>query len=167
MSSCSNHKSALLHPHLVNAKISKEIALGRMSGPFTHLPFPVFIVSPLGLIPKKVPGENRLIHDLSFPCDLSVNSHIDPSFTKVSYEDLDHAISIILSLGKTLSSLRLTSKMPFASSLYTHKITGSLALGGTTCSISTSVYLWDVAYHVNCSRHSPQPFSGYSFLSSE
>ena len=71
-----------------------------MAGPFTHQPFPVFIISPLGLIPKKVPGEYRLIHDLSFPRNLSVNSHIDPSFTKVSYQDLDHAISTILSLGK-------------------------------------------------------------------
>ena len=38
VSSCTNHKSALLHPHLVNAKISKEIALGRMSGSSSSFP---------------------------------------------------------------------------------------------------------------------------------
>ena len=99
VSSYSNHTSALLHPQLVSSKISKEVALGRVAGPFPSPPFPSFVTSPLGLIPKKVPGEYRLIHDLSFPREFSVNSYIHPSFTKVSYEDLDHCLKIVLSLG--------------------------------------------------------------------
>ena len=31
---------------------------------------------------------------------MSVNSHIDPFYSAVSYEDLDHCISIVLALGK-------------------------------------------------------------------
>ena len=48
---------------------------------------------------KKAPQEYRLIHDLSFPKYLSVNANIDPSLTCVQYEDLDHCVDIIQSLG--------------------------------------------------------------------
>ena len=48
----------------------------RIAGPFETQPFPVFHISPLGLIPKKVPGEFRMIYHLSFPEGQSVNSHI-------------------------------------------------------------------------------------------
>ena len=68
-------------------------------GPFES-PLPNSIISPLGLVPKKDRGQYRLIHDLSFPRNNSVNSHIDPVFTAVSYELLDHCIDIIVKLGK-------------------------------------------------------------------
>ena len=57
------------------------------------------IISPLGVVPKRVPGECRLIHDLNFPKNNSVNSHIDKSQTEVHYELLDHCVSIIHRLG--------------------------------------------------------------------
>ena len=53
----------------------------------------------MGVVPKKTPGEYRLIHDLSFPKDNSVNSHIPKTYTEVQYELLDDCISIICSLG--------------------------------------------------------------------
>ena len=95
-----NHRSALENPDIVSKKLNTELQLNRISGPFNHPPFHNFVSSPLGLVPKKSKGEFRLIHDLSFPKDSSVNSHINPSFTAVHYQDLDHCVSIITSLGK-------------------------------------------------------------------
>lgn len=48
-------------------KLRKEVALGRMGGPFPAAPFDDLVVSPLGVVPKKEPGKFRLIHHLSFP----------------------------------------------------------------------------------------------------
>ena len=94
-----NHRSALEKKDIVQAKLRKELRLQRISGPFESPPFHPFILSPLGLVPKKVPNEYRLIHDLSFPKSDSVNSHIDPYYSAVRYEDLDHCLSMILALG--------------------------------------------------------------------
>ena len=65
--------SAQQNPEIVSAKISKELAAGRLAGPFDSPPLPNFRVSPLGVVPKKAPGEYRLIHHLSFPRGASVN----------------------------------------------------------------------------------------------
>ena len=58
------------------------------------------VYSPLGLVPKKEQGEFRLIHDLSFPKTNSVNSHILPEFTAVTFQMLDHCVEQLVSLGK-------------------------------------------------------------------
>ena len=94
-----NHSSACVHSNFVNTKLNHELALGRVAGPFASPTPPDLIISPLGVVPKKTPGEYRLIHDLSFPKDNSVNSHIPKIFTEVQYELLDDCISIICSLG--------------------------------------------------------------------
>ena len=93
-----NHKSARRNAQLVSAKIDKELAAGRLAGPFQLPPFSRFVVSPLGLVPKK-DGDQRLIHDLSFPRGNSVNSTIDHADATVCYASLDEAIQSILSLG--------------------------------------------------------------------
>ena len=98
--SYTNHRSALDNPIVVQSKIDKELCLGRIAGPFNSPPLPSMIISPLGLVPKKASAEWRLIHDLSFPKESSVNSNIEPYFTRVQYQDLDHCISIISSLGQ-------------------------------------------------------------------
>jgi len=59
--SSKNLVSAIANPSAVDEKLANEIKLGRIVGPFERQPFPVFHISPLGLIPKKVPGEFRLI----------------------------------------------------------------------------------------------------------
>ncbi|CAB4014220.1 Hypothetical predicted protein, partial [Paramuricea clavata] len=46
--------SAQQNPEIVSAKLSKELAAGRLAGPFDFPPFPKFRVSPLGVVPKKV-----------------------------------------------------------------------------------------------------------------
>lgn len=48
-----NLLSAMQNPEAVNAKLSKELDAHRLAGPFSSPPFPVFRVSPLGLVPKK------------------------------------------------------------------------------------------------------------------
>ena len=70
-----------------------------MGGPFREPPLGNFISSPLGLVPKKTPGQFRIIHDLSFPKGNSVNSHIPREWATVSYELLDDALKIIHHLG--------------------------------------------------------------------
>ena len=62
-----NLKSALQNLDILFSKLSKELDAGRIAGPFDTAPFPVFRTSPVGIIPKKVPNEFRLIHHMSYP----------------------------------------------------------------------------------------------------
>ena len=62
----------------VHSKINAEIIKGRVGGPYVVPPFTNIRCSPIGLVPKKAPGEFRLIHHLSWPEGNSVNDHIDP-----------------------------------------------------------------------------------------
>ena len=73
---------------------------GRVAGPFQTEPFTDFRVSPLGLVPKKQPGEYRLIHHLSYPEGDSINDYIDPEFCSVQYTRFDQAVKMIQKLGK-------------------------------------------------------------------
>ena len=95
----SNHASAFDHSTFVTMKLSREINMGRVAGPFDVLTPADVILSPIGVVPKKKPGEFRLIHDLSFPKLDSVNSHTEKVYTEVTYEILDHCLSIIQSIG--------------------------------------------------------------------
>ena len=74
--------------------LQRECSLGRVAGPFDEPPFSDFLVSPLGVVPKKEPGKFRLIHDLSFPLDVSVNDFIDPAEARVHYESFDHLVAV-------------------------------------------------------------------------
>lgn len=95
-----NHKSAKEHSSFVDAKLSKELRNGFITGPFSDPPCQPFIVSPIGLVPKKTPNEYRLIHDLSFPSEASVNSFIPRQYCSVQYETLDEVVHLVLSCGK-------------------------------------------------------------------
>ena len=48
-----NLKSVADMPELTKQKISKELAMGRIAGPFSVPPFPTLRVSPIGLVPQK------------------------------------------------------------------------------------------------------------------
>ncbi|XP_067026129.1 uncharacterized protein [Acropora muricata] len=61
-SGANNLISAIENPDVVDGKISKELIAGRLAGPFRTRPFYPFRISPLGVVPKKIPGEFRLIH---------------------------------------------------------------------------------------------------------
>ena len=88
------------NPAAVNAKLSKELDAHRLAGPFSSPPFPVFRVSPLGLVPKKSEGEFRLIHHLSYPTGSSLNDGISVDYTSVSYATVEDAIGLIKSVGQ-------------------------------------------------------------------
>lgn len=94
-----NLLSAKQQPEILLQKISKEIALGRIAGPFSYPPFDNLRISPLGLVPKKDPGEFRVIHHLSYPAGQSINDGIPSQEKTVQYESLDHAISLIQKWG--------------------------------------------------------------------
>ncbi len=94
-----NHKSALDNHELVSEKIKKEVSLGRIAGPFSTKP-PGLIVSPLASVPKDNGSSIRLIHDLSYPKNHSVNSHIPKELCTVEYETLDDCLFIISTLGE-------------------------------------------------------------------
>lgn len=94
-----NHPSALANPAEVDKLITSELSLARVAGPFDAPPFHNFHCSPLAIV-KKSSGSFRLIHDLSYPYDNSVNSNIPQEFKSVSYETLDDAISLIIEAGQ-------------------------------------------------------------------
>ena len=101
--SCTSNNllSAMQNPTAVDAKISKELDAHRLAGPFSSPPFPVFRISPLGLVPKKIEGEFRLIHHLSFPKGSSLNDGISSDHTRVSYATVEDAIQRIKSVDST------------------------------------------------------------------
>ena len=86
--------------NVVSQKIKAEVAAGRLKGPFQDPPFPNFQISPIGCIPKKVPGDFRLIHHLSYPPGSSINDGIKPELASVSYCSFDDAIDAVLRLGR-------------------------------------------------------------------
>ena len=94
-----NHPSLLLHPSIARDMFRDETRLGRIAGPFSP-PLTDYVVSPLGLIPKKDPGKFRIIHDLSFPKGASVNSGIPRDLCSMSYEDFDFFVSLLTTVGQ-------------------------------------------------------------------
>ena len=98
--SARNLKSAYEYPQIVRKKIEKEVQLGRIVGPFSAPPFDNFRCSPIGLVPKRIQGEYRLIHHLSSPKGSSVNDCIDREECTVSYSDFDEAVKLVVALGR-------------------------------------------------------------------
>lgn len=94
-----NLVSAFQQPSVVEAKLKKEIEAGRIAGPFETPPLSCFRVSPLGVVPKKTPGEFRLIHHLSYPRGMSVNDGIAHEYSSVSYANIHDAIAFIKQAG--------------------------------------------------------------------
>ena len=87
------------NPEIVDRKLDKEICEGRIQGPFVQPPFYNLKVSPLGVIPKKQPGEYHMIHHLSFPYGGSVNYFIPAELCSVHYASVDDAVKIIKLIG--------------------------------------------------------------------
>ncbi|XP_053143522.1 uncharacterized protein LOC128341261 [Hemicordylus capensis] len=94
-----NLRSVVGKEDVVLRKITKEVVAGRVLGPFDAPPFPRLRTSPLGVVPKKVPGEFRLIHHLSYPKGLSVNDGIPDSLCSVRYTSFDEAVRVVRGQG--------------------------------------------------------------------
>ena len=82
-------------------QIYKEIMSGRVAGPFENSPFSTLQISPLGLVPKKKPGEIRVIHHLSNPEGTSINDGISKDLCTVQYQTIDDAIKLVKHYGKS------------------------------------------------------------------
>ena len=94
-----NLKSALDQPQIVRTKLRKECEAGRLCGPFIFPPFPNFVSSPSGIVPKKNPSEFRLIQHLSYPQGNSGNDNIPEAHSSVHYASVSDAIAVLKSLG--------------------------------------------------------------------
>ena len=95
-----NAKSASLHPEPISAHLKDELKQGRIAGPFPISQLPDVQCNKLGVILKSTPGEWRLILDLSFPWQHSVNDGIARDLCSLHYPTVDEAIGHILKLGK-------------------------------------------------------------------
>ena len=94
-----NLKSAREREDVLLVKLKHEVELGRIVGPFESPPFENFRCSPVGLVPKKTPGEFRMIQHLSAPRNNSVNGQIDPKDCSVAYSTLDDAVLLVQAFG--------------------------------------------------------------------
>lgn len=118
-----NLLSVRQQPQVVDQKITKELEVLRLAGPFDAPPCPVFRVSPLGIVPKKTAGDFRMIHRLSYPKGESVNNGISQEHSNVRYANIDKAIKRIkhshvgFHLAKTdiKSEFRFLAVNPFLS----------------------------------------------------
>ena len=133
-SNCRNLVSAYEHESELQEKISKELNLGRIAGPFLSRPLPNLKLSPIGIVPKKKTSGSswRLIQHLSHPLGRSVNDYIDPAFTSVQYTSFDKVLETIGKLGKStllakmdvLSAFRLLIIHPDDFELFGFKFKG-------------------------------------------
>ena len=72
-----NHDSATRFPNHIDQFIAVEKKAGALQGPFDSPPFtPWLHVSPLMTRPKSDPDKRRVITDLTFPLDSSINAYI-------------------------------------------------------------------------------------------
>lgn len=96
---CRNHPSALANKEVVSQKLASELSAGRILGPFAQRPSNL-VCSPLALIPKREPNQFRLIHDLSYPKNQSVNSAIEKYHTHVVYDSIDIVVEKVKLNGR-------------------------------------------------------------------
>lgn len=94
-----NHKSAQNHPEVIQDYIKAGLDSHRIAGPFPYPPLPQFKTSPLGVVPKSEPNKFRIIHDLSFPNEDSVNSNIPKQYSEVQYDSIDNVTLLLGQFG--------------------------------------------------------------------
>ena len=95
-----NHKGARDFAPFIDNYLQREVANGRMLGPFDYPPFEQFAISPLNSVPKSDSEERRVIVDLSWPIGESVNGGIDGEMylgepSDLHFPTIDDIISLI------------------------------------------------------------------------
>ena len=82
----------------------KAVKLKRFAGPYESIPFDYYIQSPVGLVPKGIEGDTRLIFHLSYPRGTKKSKLINANTPKdkctVKYKDLLFAIRLCQQVGK-------------------------------------------------------------------
>lgn len=107
-STLKNHGlAARAHGQLIlSTYICKELSYHSVCGPYHCNPFNTdCVISPLQCVPKHDSAEPRIVHDLSFPPDASVNSCIlSDSFLNEPYKlqlpGIDRLVSFVNQLGR-------------------------------------------------------------------
>ena len=109
-----NLPSANRNPDTIHSNLAKEVELGRTLGPFdTPPPLPKLPSFPIGLVPKKQPGQFHTIFHLSYPkTGCSINSFISKEDYSLQYTTIDNAIHAIQALGKGTFWSKLTFSQP-------------------------------------------------------
>ena len=80
VSKVKNHRGVTAFPLEVKRYLEKEIGYGAVIGPLDHIPFSKeWCISPLNTVPKRDSSDRRVILDLSFPEQGSINEHIPKS----------------------------------------------------------------------------------------
>ena len=88
-----NWPSTVKFAAAVQADIKSDLEKGRKVGPFHSPPLENFVVSPLGAFARKRSGKVRVIHDLSWPPQRSVNDGIDRDQCSLKYISVDNAVA--------------------------------------------------------------------------
>ena len=91
----------------------QEVQLGRVAGPFTNRPLQNLMVSPIGSVEKNIPGEFRLIFDLSFPQADSSNGGISAEAVSVAYTSFDAVTNMVRRLGIGTHLIKVDIKSAF------------------------------------------------------
>ena len=95
-----NAPSALAQGPAVGKFLTQQLASGRIIGPLRPQDCPGIITSSIAAIPKKTPGQWRVIVDLSGPARASVNDNLRREFTHVAYSSVEDAAMMLHSLGE-------------------------------------------------------------------
>ena len=99
-SAANNMLSTRQHPQLIRDYLVEESVTGRVIGPLPRETLLDIHISRFGLIPKKSPGEWRLIVDLSSPDGRSVNDGVYEHLCSLKYISVEDALQVVLSLGR-------------------------------------------------------------------
>lgn len=92
-------------------KIMKEVKEKHTAGPYSreNLPFKYYWQNPVGLIPKKGnPNESRMIVNLSYKDEFSVNHFTNKEECAVKYRDMDHAVEMIMRIHNEFGTVFLS-----------------------------------------------------------
>jgi len=114
-----NHTGARQFPEQVDSYINAEVNLGRIIGPFRKNPFTTQIaISPLNSLEKKNTTDRRVITDLSFPEQYSVNCGINKDVylgenIQTRYPTVDNIIDIINAKGRGCMLFKRDMKKAF------------------------------------------------------
>ena len=130
---------------------SQYLVNGFRSGFASRFNISRYRISPLGVVPKKLPGEFRVIHNLSYPEGESVNDYIPQEFSTVQYATTQNSISFIKEADSVVfmakvdieAAFRIIPISPQVSPLLGFKWRGSYYMDAVLpmgCSSSCSIF---------------------------
>ena len=109
-----NLEGALSHPQIVEDYLKEEVRLGRVVGPLSPSIQTNCQINRFGVMPKRhQPNNWRLIVDLSFPKDHSINNGIPKHLCSLKYISIDDAVQEILSQGRGAMLAKVDVKSAF------------------------------------------------------